>query len=322
MQNKKPILVTGSHRSGSTWIGRMIAKELSIGYIHEPFNPDYFPHQAGRYSARFEHWFTFISSENEHACLRELEDTLQFRYHFPQAIQKLLLDQSHSKPVESLRILREYLICSKNRLFQSRPLVKDPIALFSAEWMAKKFDMNVIISIRHPAAFVGSLKVANWHYPFSHFLEQKHLIKGFLSPFEAEIQDVVNHKSDRDDIYQWALLWKIIHYRILKYQEYHSDWLFVRHEDLSQDPLVGFKAIFDYLGLDYSKSVQKTISNSTSVQPSSNNVKTYSKKASRVMNSKANIKSWKKRLSQSEIMRIQEQVKDIADKYYCDSDWG
>ncbi|MDJ0595610.1 MAG: sulfotransferase domain-containing protein [Pleurocapsa sp. MO_226.B13] len=181
--------------------------------------------------------------------------------------------------------------------------------------------MKVVVSIRHPAAFVGSLKVADWQYPFNHFLEQKLLIEDFLSPFKAEIQDLVAQKSNLDEIDRWALLWKIMHYRILKYQERHPDWLFVRHEDISQDPLTGFKTIFDYLNLNYSPSLQKTISQYTSAQNSPQNVKTYSKKASRAMNSKANIKSWQKRLSQSEIIRIRRRVEDIANRFYTDSDW-
>ena len=35
-----PILVTGSHRSGTTWAGQMLATAPGIGYIHEPFNCD------------------------------------------------------------------------------------------------------------------------------------------------------------------------------------------------------------------------------------------------------------------------------------------
>ncbi len=327
MQNKKPILVTGSHRSGSTWIGSTIAKEPTIGYIHEPFNPDYYPHQLGRYTARFKYWFTYIYSENEHTCLRELEKTLAFSYQLKPALKALLFDASHREPIESLRILREYLLCAKHRLIQARPLVKDPIALFSAEWMAEKFDMNVIISIRHPAAFVGSLKVANWHYPFSHFLEQKQLLEGVLYPFKAEIQDLVDRESNEsnisniNEIDKAALLWKIMHYRILEYQKSHPDWLFVRHEDISQDPLTGFKTIFDYLNLNYSKSLQKTILQYTSAKDSSQDVKNYSQEASRAMNSKANIKSWQKRLSESEIIRIREGVEDIANKFYINSDW-
>ena len=36
MQNASPILVTGSHRSGSTWVGKMLSVAPHVAYIHEP----------------------------------------------------------------------------------------------------------------------------------------------------------------------------------------------------------------------------------------------------------------------------------------------
>ena len=35
----KPILVTGAHRSGTTWVGKMLALAPGVAYVHEPFNP-------------------------------------------------------------------------------------------------------------------------------------------------------------------------------------------------------------------------------------------------------------------------------------------
>lgn len=36
--NQNPILVTGSHRSGATFVGKMLALSPRIGYIDEPFH--------------------------------------------------------------------------------------------------------------------------------------------------------------------------------------------------------------------------------------------------------------------------------------------
>ena len=33
-----PILVTGAHRCGSTFVGKMLALPVNIGYLEEPFN--------------------------------------------------------------------------------------------------------------------------------------------------------------------------------------------------------------------------------------------------------------------------------------------
>lgn len=36
---RSPILVTGSHRSGTTWLGQMLSLSNEAFVVHEPFNP-------------------------------------------------------------------------------------------------------------------------------------------------------------------------------------------------------------------------------------------------------------------------------------------
>ena len=313
MTTIKPILVTGSHRSGSTWVGKTISYHPAIGYIHEPFNPDYYPHQAGIFTERFDYWFTYISEENDNICLTELKNSLNFSYSLPKAVQELLWSKMNYDWGEPLRILRDYLFFLRYKSLRVRPLVKDPIALFSTEWMAAKFNMDVIILIRHPAAFAGSLKVANWEFPFSDFLEQPLLMRDLLYPFKAEIKNFADNQHDIID--QACLLWKIIHHTIFKYQKKHKDWLFIRHEDLSQDTIAGFQRVFEYLNLDYSESIRQKIKQYTFAE------KEHSQRANRVMNSRSNIKSWQNRLTVSEVKRIRNQVEDISSKFYSDLDW-
>ncbi len=59
---KKPILVTGGARSGTTWAGRTIAKSPSIRYVHEPFNI------TGPYCScgiKFNFRYYYISEDND-----------------------------------------------------------------------------------------------------------------------------------------------------------------------------------------------------------------------------------------------------------------
>ena len=35
----QPVLISGSHRSGTTWVGMILDKAPGTFYIHEPFNP-------------------------------------------------------------------------------------------------------------------------------------------------------------------------------------------------------------------------------------------------------------------------------------------
>src|SRR4029453_10926731 len=60
---RRPLLVTGAHRSGTTWVGRMIDLSPEGGYINEPFNPH---HQPGICGCRFPLWFQYVNRDNEH----------------------------------------------------------------------------------------------------------------------------------------------------------------------------------------------------------------------------------------------------------------
>ena len=72
-----PVLVTGAHRSGTTWVGRMIDLSPEVGYINEPFNPH---HQPGICACRFPLWFQYVNRDNEHSFRPHLSATLAFRY--------------------------------------------------------------------------------------------------------------------------------------------------------------------------------------------------------------------------------------------------
>jgi hypothetical protein len=54
MDSKRPIRVTGIHRSGSTWVGQTIAQSPDVIYIAEPFHPTSPP---GNCDLERDHWF-------------------------------------------------------------------------------------------------------------------------------------------------------------------------------------------------------------------------------------------------------------------------
>ena len=40
MKNNQPILIIGLHRSGTTWLAKMLSLPDEIRYVSEPFNPN------------------------------------------------------------------------------------------------------------------------------------------------------------------------------------------------------------------------------------------------------------------------------------------
>jgi hypothetical protein len=306
----KPILVTGSHRSGSTWVGKMIAASPQVHYIHEPFNVTH-PPGAGICRAQFSHWYTYISSHNEAQYYQALKDTIEFTYSPFAALKGL------KQPKQIKKIIRDYEQFHRSRVQNLRPLLKDPIALFSAEWLASSFNADVVVIIRHPAAFVSSLKRKDWQFPFSHLLKQPYLMQELPEHLQVAIKAYADNSQNIID--QAILIWKICHFRILQYQKSHPQWIFIRHEDLSLNPQIGFQKLYQYLNLDFSTTIEAAIAaHSSSENPSEapDNV-THALKR----NSKENIKNWQHRLLDSEIKHIRENVEPIAQIFYTDSDW-
>lgn len=94
----------------------------------------------------------------------------------------------------------------------------------------------------------------------------------------------------------------------------HPNWCFVTHEALSLNPHKEFKKIFSYLNLDFNHKVQKYIEQTTNRENSSERDNNQIHLLYR--NSRENIFSWKNRLSEKEILRVQKGTKLIAKKFY------
>ncbi|MBW4575268.1 MAG: sulfotransferase [Aphanothece sp. CMT-3BRIN-NPC111] len=311
MFDNKPILITGSHRSGSTWVGKMLAQSPSVRIINEPFNLN-----RDRESSKclcgvkFDYWFPYICQENEDYFYQHIKHTIDLSYNLK---GQLNAANTPSAKGASIKGYGKFLM---RRLLNIRPLIKDPIAVFSAEWLASKFNMDVVILIRHPASFAGSLKRLNWNFPFSDFLNQPLLMKDYLYTFEGEIKEYA--ENEKDIIDQAILLWRIIYSVIIKYQEGYHSWMFLRHEDISREPVIAFEKIFNQLNLGFSKNIIEGIkAHSHSANPTAATTEAHLLR----LNSKANIESWKERLTASEIQRIRTKVEDVSSRFYSDRDW-
>ncbi len=312
MHIKTPILVTGSHRSGTTWVAKMISASPSVRYVPEQFNLNRSQCLCGH---QFNQWFQYISSaneENETPCYNHLKHALGLSYNFIPEVENI---NNYSNAINFLGKVSNFI---QKRLLNIRPLLKDPVAFFSAEWLANKFDMDVIVLIRHPAAFASSLKRLNWTFNFSHFVEQPLLMRDLLEPFANEIKDY--SLKDYDIIDQSILLWNIFNYVILQYKKRYNQWIFLRHEDISENPLEWYKYLYNRLELKFTPEIIQTIkeySYSPLNLPEFKNQEIHRLKR----NSPSNIYTWKNNLNSNEITRIRKGVGKLSHYFYSDTDW-
>jgi hypothetical protein len=306
MHKSPPILVTGSHRSGSTWAGRMLAAAPHVGYIHEPFNPGI---KISVNPKPFKHWFTCISQENAENYRSVLEEIFNYKYPLLRNLSKI------GSLADAIDVIRDQSLSLLHGLKDDRPLVKDPFAVFSVEWLCSTFNTKVLIMVRHPAAFCSSLKIKDWDFGFDQFLAQPLLMGKFLDKYAREMRQQVS--TGKDIIDQAILLWNCIHHVIAIYRERHPEWLFVRHEDLSQEPVAQFRSIYQSFDLEFTDSAERKILASSG----GDNPAEQQAGKEFMRDSRKNIKNWKNRLSGEEIERIRRKTAALSSLFYPEDEW-
>lgn len=314
----RPVLVTGSHRSGSTWVGMALALDAGSGYIPEPFNRG---NRPGVCRAGFPYQFFHLTEANADPYRPALTDTLAWRYS-PRA------ELTRVKGAGDLaRMARDAAYFQAKRLKRARPIMKDPIALFSADWLADAFGMDVVVVVRHPAAFVASLRAAGWgRFPFAELRDQEALMADRLAPFAPAVAAAAANSPDT--IETGILLWNLFHHQIARYRAERPGWHFPRHEDLSADPEAGFRGLYAALGLDFTPAVAQGLAEISGAASAPGPVRRLARRATRIRtkawlnrDSRDNIRAWRGRLTPDEISRIRDGTAEIAAGFYRPEDW-
>ena len=300
------LLVTGIHRSGTSWVGRMLAAGGGLTYANEPLSVS---HRQGVLGVDVKHWYTYINEENEAQYLPAFQDLAGLRYQFFKELRTI-----HSRK-DLLRMGRDYFSFTYGRLYGHRVLYKDPFASFSTPWFADRLNCQVVIVIRHPAGFGSSLKRLGWPFQIQDLLAQPLLMRDFLEQDRAVLESV----APDDIIGRASLLWKVLYRTIHQTLQKRPDLILVRHDDLSRDPVSGFRELYQKLGYTFTSKVEDTILNTSSSENPSKLAK--NKTHSVKLDSRANLDNWRKILTLEEVTRIRKLTEDVSHLFYSDSEW-
>ena len=307
-KDSRPILVTGAHRSGTTWVGKMLSAAPGIAYISEPLNVW---HRPGVMRVPTQFWYTYITEKNQNEFQLALQEMLEFKYH-------TWLEFTSLRSVKDvLRMGRDWGAFRTARQNSQIPLVKDPFALFSCEWFADRLDCQVVIVVRHPAAVASSLHRLGWRFDFSDLLNQAQLMQDWLEPFRADMKKMLD--TDQDVIAQSSLLWRMLYRVAAEFNEKRAKFIIVRHEDLSAAPLAQFKQLYNGLNLEFSPQSELAVKKASS-DTNPQDVSLW-KVHSVQVDSQAKIKQWQQRLSEGDIDRVRQLTSDVAPLYYSEEDW-
>jgi hypothetical protein len=290
--SRRPILITGSHRSGSTWLASMLALSEDTLIAHEPFNIEPWAYALDGLA---KYWFTYAPALPQEGALEAFSKVLK------RQTRKIFLKNQPQYWLPPLR--------------RGRLIIKDPIAALSSDWLASNFNLEIIVLVRHPAAFAASLKRLDWKHPFEHFLEQEMLMQRHLEPYRAEIA-----RKPEDIVEQAATIWKCLYGVLFSYLASHPNWLVRKHEVLSSNPVVELRSLYEVLGLKWTATVEENVVKYTRRGNPVSVPKSTVHQLQR--DSAANISRWKQTLTKEEITRVYKITRSISGLYYPDEDWG
>ena len=280
----------------------MLSSSGAVGYIHEPFNPRRRPGWTGD---RIPYWYLYVCEDNERFYGSVLDAVMAFRY----PIRDNLRHVRRPRDVASLSLDLQRSV--RYRATRPRPLLKDPLALFSAEWLERRYGAQVVVLIRHPVAFVSSIKRLNWQFRFRSWLAQDYLVRDWLHPYYDDMQRAWAREVDIID--QGILMWNVLHHVIDEYRRRHPSWRFVRHEDVSASPEPCFRALYETLDLAWSpRTAERITGHSRASNPSEPSRRRH---GSIRRDSRAAIGTWRTRLTDDDVGRVARGTAEIAERF-------
>lgn len=277
-----------------------------LTYANEPLSVI---HRPGVLGVEVRHWYPYVTEENELHYLSAFQDLLKLRYGFFRELGTLRSRK------DFMRMGRDFFSFTSGRLHGNSVLLKDPFASFSMPWFAERLNCQVLVSIRHPGGFVSSLKRLNWPFQLEDLLAQPLLMRDYLEQDRVDLESV---PAD-DVIGRASLLWKVLYRTVYQTLQKYPRLISVRHEDLSRDPLLGFKELYQKLGYNFTPEVEHAILNTSSSENPAKLAKnrTHSVK----LDSRANLDNWKKILTPEEVTRIHKITESVSPLFYSDTEW-
>ncbi|WP_059009404.1 sulfotransferase [Streptomyces specialis] len=311
---KRPILVTGLPRSGTSWVGKMLQAGGEVVYVNEPLNPSRPPGRSpGVLNASVTHAFQYICEDNEEPWLRAFRDTARLRYH-------PLAELRANRALPDLaRLVKNFSAFTAGRARGRRALLDDPYAVLSAAWFARRLGAVAIVLVRDPVTWSGSWRKLGWTTYFHELLEQPLLARDLLGEHAGELRALV---GSQDELAKNAALWRFTYDAVDSMRKNTESLHVVRYEDLAGDPETRFGELYATCGLTWDASARRAVREATQAENAPTRAMSWSLKgglsrtAYQPMDSKAALVTYRDRLGEEEIARVRELTADVRARYY------
>ena len=169
------LVLTGSGRSGTTWLAELLAGSLGARLVFEPFRPGV----VGE-----------LSGINNRQYMRP--DAEQPRIH--EGVERILRGSLRSRWTDRYN----------DRFFYHLRIVKAIRANLMVGWMLEQFpEIRLVHVVRNPLATMSSQDRGGWKIGLEKFTSQPELVADYLAPFIPLIEQA--DAPDRISALHWAI---------------------------------------------------------------------------------------------------------------------
>ena len=258
--NPKPdlgnsILVAGTARSGTTWLGDLIASQIPSRILFEPFNPDLVSDY--RHFPYFQYMRPGTENPEFYAFAQKV---------FTGEIRNGWIDRHNERLISKVRLVKE---------------IRANLAL---KWLNENFpEIPIIFIVRHPCAVVLSRMELGWatDRDIEPFLSQPQLVEDYLCPYMDLIRSAVNSEEKH------AVIWSVSNLVPLK-QFSSGELKVVYYEDLCTQLEIELEGVFEAIGYKYSGLLfasthqpSQTTRRASAIVTGTNKIENWMKKLSR-----------------------------------------
>ncbi|MCB4457234.1 sulfotransferase domain-containing protein [Leisingera sp. McT4-56] len=246
----KSVIVTGTHYSMTTLLGRILGASKSFNVVHEPLN-----HQPplGYAAVPTNHWYEYFGPDRIEDLGRDLRQ-IQFGHNLlPQTLRRMSQIRSWHDVLRAGKFARTGALHARHR---RRAVFKDPFLCFTSRHLQSHFGLSVVLTVRHPCGFAESLARRGAGFDFNDLLQPQLLAD--LPEFADEIRHYA--RSPQPVLHQAALLWRVVYGFADQYLLNDPRTTFVRQEDLAAKPAEEASRIFSFLNARKSEAVDRFMS--------------------------------------------------------------
>jgi len=212
------VFLTGSARSGTTWLSNIINYKNEYRYIFEPFHENYSNFYNGYFCKKYINF-------NDNNDLKK------------EKMNSLLIGNVKGQWVDKFN----------KKFISKKRLIKSIRAHHLLEWLNYNFPkLPIVLMLRHPCAVANSRMKLGWDTPLSDFLNQKKLMEDYLKEFKPYIMEA------KTEFEKNIFMWSIQNFLPLKHFK-SRDIYICFYENLCINPIDEIKRLFNFLDIEFSK---------------------------------------------------------------------